>query len=63
MSEEGVRQLVVDHFLNDIPFVFLGKVIDPKLVEEIHIYETGKKLKTFCWSKEENTHAFWFGHL
>jgi len=51
MSEEGVRQLVVEHFLNDVPFVFLGKVIDPKLVEEIHIYETGKKIEDILFEQ------------
>lgn len=45
MSEEKVRQHIVEPFLSGVPFVFLGKVIDPKLVEEIHIYELNKKVE------------------
>ena len=45
MSQDSVRQQLVEPFLNGVPFVFLGKVIDPKLVEEVCIYETSKKVQ------------------
>lgn len=51
ISEEGVREHIVEPFLNGVSFVFLGKVIDPKLVEEIHIYELNKKVEDILAEK------------
>lgn len=45
MTEDILRRLVVEPFSNGVQFVFMGKVVDPDSVEEIHIFETSKKVK------------------
>lgn len=45
MSEDSVRQQVVEPFQSQMPFVFAGFVIDPRLIERINVYETEKHVK------------------
>ncbi len=45
MSEEGVKRLVAEPFMDGVPFLFLGTPIDPFRVNQINIYRTEKKLE------------------